>query len=207
MHAHAHPVIDQGTGFSDHRCSTPFQRGHARRKRRSRSSGWLSRRLTGLRLWMLRTTCRSGSGARHVLTTLGPPNILINNAAPTNTPAPLWEIPVAEFASLVDVNIKGTTNVVRHFVPAITAQGRGVTINFRSGWGRSAAPNVVPYCASKWAIEGLTRSLAQELPKGMVTVSLNPGIIDTDMLRISFEESAGSYESPTTWLSGRCSFC
>jgi NAD(P)-dependent dehydrogenase (short-subunit alcohol dehydrogenase family) len=137
--------------------------------------------------------------ARYVLTTLGPPDILINNAAVTNAPAPLWEISAAEFGSLVDVNIKGPANVVRHFVPAMIAQGSGVIVNFSSGWGRSTAPNVAPYCASKWAIEGLTRALAQELPKGMAAISLNPGIIDTEMLRISFGEAAGDYESPTTW--------
>lgn len=140
-----------------------------------------------------------GQWARYVLTTMGPPDILINNAAVTNTLAPLWEIPAAEFASLVDVNIKGTANTLRHFVPAMIAQGCGVIINFSSGWGRSTAPNVAPYCASKWAIEGLTRALAQELPKGVAAIPLNPGIIDTDMLRISFGETAGEYESPTTW--------
>ena len=140
-----------------------------------------------------------GQWARYVLTTMGPPDILINNAAVTNTLAPLWEISAAEFASLVDVNIKGTANTLRHFVPAMIAQGCGVIINFSSGWGRSTAPNVAPYCASKWAIEGLTRALAQELPKGMAAIPLNPGIIDTDMLRISFGETAGEYESPATW--------
>jgi NAD(P)-dependent dehydrogenase (short-subunit alcohol dehydrogenase family) len=140
-----------------------------------------------------------GQWARYVLTTTGPPDILINNAAVTNALAPLWEIPAEEFATLVDVNIKGTANTVRHFVPAMIAQGRGVIANFSSGWGRSTAPSVAPYCASKWAIEGLTRTLAQELPKGMAAVPLNPGIIDTDMLRISFAEAAGEYESPTTW--------
>ena len=125
--------------------------------------------------------------------------ILNNNAALTNTLAPLWEISAAEFASLVDVNIKGTANMLRHFVPTMIAEGRGVIINFSSGWGRATAPDVAPYCATKWAIEGLTRALAQELPKGMAAVPLNPGIVDTDMLRISFGEAAGGYESPTKW--------
>lgn len=140
-----------------------------------------------------------GQWARHVLTTMGPPDILINNAALTNVPAPLWEVPATEFASLVDVNIKGTANMLRHFVPAMIEQGHGVIINFSSGWGRTVAPNVAPYCATKWAIEGLTRALAQELPKGMAAIPVNPGIIDTDMLRRSFGEDAGDYESATVW--------
>lgn len=140
-----------------------------------------------------------GQWARHVLTTIGPPDILINNAALTNSPSPLWEVPAAEFAALIDVNIKGTASMIRHFVPAMIEQGSGVIINFSSGWGRVSAPDVAPYCASKWGIEGLTRSLAQELPKGMAAIPLNPGIIDTDMLRRSFGEAAGEYESATAW--------
>lgn len=140
-----------------------------------------------------------GQWARHVLTTLGPPDILINNAALTNTLAPLWQVPAAEFGALIDVNIKGVANLLRHFVPAMIEEGRGVIVNFSSGWGRDTASKVAPYCASKWAIEGLTRALAQELPAGMAAIPLNPGIIDTDMLRTSFGEDAGQYESPATW--------
>lgn len=140
-----------------------------------------------------------GQWARHVLTTMGPPELLINNAAVTNSPAPLWEVPAAEFAALVDINVKGSASVIRHFVPAMVAAGRGVIVNFSSGWGRSTSPNVAPYCASKWAIEGLTRALASELPAGMAAVALNPGIIDTDMLRCSFGDAAGDYESPAAW--------
>jgi len=140
-----------------------------------------------------------GQWARHVLTTMGPPQLLINNAGLMNTPAPLWEIPAAEFSSLIDVNIKGTANILRHFLPAMIAQGSGVIVNFSSGWGRGTAPDVAPYCASKWAIEGLTRALAQELPIGMAAIPLNPGIIDTEMLRRAFGDSASNYESTTAW--------
>src|SRR5260370_24727665 len=79
------------------------------------------------------------------------------------------------------------------------ARRSGVVVNFSSGWGRSTAPEVAPYCATKYAMEGLTLALAQELPKGMAAIPLNPGIIDTDMLRMSFGPSAGSYPSPEQW--------
>jgi len=74
-----------------------------------------------------------------------------------------------------------------------------VVVNFSSGWGRATAAEVAPYCATKWAIEGLTQAFAQELPPGMAAVPLNPGIIDTDMLRSCFGEDAGSYLSPEEW--------
>ncbi len=108
-------------------------------------------------------------------------------------------MPAADFDTVIDVNIKGVANVIRHFVPAMIGRGRGVVVNFSSGWGRSTAPEVAPYCATKWAIEGLTRALAQELPDGLAAVALNPGIIDTDMLRSTFAGDAGSYPAPDAW--------
>jgi NAD(P)-dependent dehydrogenase (short-subunit alcohol dehydrogenase family) len=106
--------------------------------------------------------------ADRLIAEVGPPDLLINNAAITNAPAPLWEVDADEFDRVIDVNIKGVANVIRRVAPTMIARGTGVIVNLSSGWGRSTSPNVAPYCASKWAIEGLTRALAQELPKEMV---------------------------------------
>jgi NAD(P)-dependent dehydrogenase (short-subunit alcohol dehydrogenase family) len=108
-------------------------------------------------------------------------------------------VPAAEFDVLIDVNIKGVANVIRHFVPAMVKAGHGIIVNFSSGWGRAVDAEVAPYCASKWAVEGLTRALAQELPSGMAAVPLNPGIIDTAMLRSCFGEGAAGYPAPEEW--------
>lgn len=134
-----------------------------------------------------------------VLEDYGPPDLLINNAAVVNRNAPLWEVSAEEFSSLIDVNIKGVANVLRHFLPAMVARKSGIIVNISSGWGRSTDAQVAPYCASKWAIEGLTQSLAKELPAGMAAVPLNPGIIDTDMLRTSFGAAAENYPSAEEW--------
>jgi NAD(P)-dependent dehydrogenase (short-subunit alcohol dehydrogenase family) len=101
---------------------------------------------------------------------------------------------------LIDVNIKGVANVIRHFVPAMVARQQGIIVNFSSGWGRSTSPEVAPYCASKWAIEGLTRSLAQELPAGMAAIPLNPGIIHTEMLEICYGEEAACFTALKDWV-------
>jgi NAD(P)-dependent dehydrogenase (short-subunit alcohol dehydrogenase family) len=126
-------------------------------------------------------------------------DLLINNAGVINRNSVLWEVPADEFARVVDVNINGVTHVIRHFAPAMVARGRGVIVNFSSGWGRSVSAEVAPYCATKYAIEGLTKALAAELPSGMAAVPLNPGIIDTDMLRSCFGEAAANYPGPTRW--------
>jgi NAD(P)-dependent dehydrogenase (short-subunit alcohol dehydrogenase family) len=144
--------------------------------------------------------------AKRMLPAHGAPDLLLNNAALINRNAPLWEVPAREFSDVIDVNIKGVANVIRHFVPAMIARRRGVIVNFSSGWGRSADAEVAPYCATKWAMEGLTRSLAQELPPGMAAVPLNPGIIDTAMLRSCFGGSASSYPGPEEWAKSAAPF-
>lgn len=138
--------------------------------------------------------------SREVLVDVGTPDFILNNAALMNRPAPLWEQSAEEFSSIVDVNIKGAVNVIRHFMPALIAKGSGMIVNFSSGWGRSTSPNVAPYCATKFAIEGLTQALAQELPRGLGAVALNPGVIDTDMLRWAWAESAAGYPDPSDWV-------
>jgi NAD(P)-dependent dehydrogenase (short-subunit alcohol dehydrogenase family) len=140
-----------------------------------------------------------GQWAKEVLAKGGPPELLLNNAAAINDNAPLWEVPPEDFSRVIDVNIRGVFNVIRHFVPAMIEQGRGVVVNFSSGWGRSTSPEVAPYCATKYAVEGLTMALAQELPEGMCAVPLNPGIINTDMLQSCFGENAESYPTPEQW--------
>lgn len=137
--------------------------------------------------------------ARDLLARHPAPDLLINNAAVINRNAELWEVPVDEFQRTMRVNVEGAYYVIRSFVPAMIKAGRGVIVNFSSGWGRSTSPEVAPYCASKYAVEGLTKALADELPSGMIAVPLNPGIIHTDMLQSCFGEAAGDYPTPEQW--------
>ena len=137
--------------------------------------------------------------AREVLIEFGPPDLLLNNAALINANNVLWEIPAGEFSRLIDVNIKGVYYVIRHFVPAMIERNSGVIVNFSSGWGRDTSPEVGPYCATKWAIEGLTRALASELPSGLAAIPLNPGIIHTEMLESCFGAAARTFPMPDVW--------
>jgi NAD(P)-dependent dehydrogenase (short-subunit alcohol dehydrogenase family) len=140
-----------------------------------------------------------GRWAKSAFADGGPPDLLLNNAALINHNAPLWQVPPEEFARTIDVNIKGVYHVLRHFLPAMIGRSSGVIVNFSSGWGRSTSPEVAPYCATKYAVEGLTLALAQELPSGMCAVPLNPGVINTDMLQSCFGENADSYPTPEKW--------
>lgn len=137
--------------------------------------------------------------AAGILAGNGAPDLLINNAAVAGKVGRLWEQTDSDFTQVVDVNLRGVANVIRHFVPAMVAAKQGVIVNLSSEWGRSVSPDVASYCMSKWGIEGLTKALAAELPAGMAAVPLNPGIIDTEMLRTVFGDDAGAYSKPEEW--------
>ena len=135
------------------------------------------------------------------------PDLLLNNAAVIHPNAPFWKVPADRFNQVIDVNVKGLANVLRAFLPAMVKAKKGVIVNFSSGWGRSTSPEVSGYCASKYAVEGLTASLAQELPAGMAAVALNPGIINTEMLQDCFgKESASHYPDAVQWAKSAVPF-
>jgi NAD(P)-dependent dehydrogenase (short-subunit alcohol dehydrogenase family) len=68
----------------------------------------------------------------------------------------LWEVTADKFARVIDVNLKGIHLMIRAFRPGMIQRIKGVVVNMSSGWGRSTSPEVAPYCATKWSIEGLT---------------------------------------------------
>ncbi len=146
------------------------------------------------------------SWASLVVNTHGAPDLLINNAGVINANARLWEVSARDFDHVLDVNVKGVANVIRHFTPEMIKRRKGIIVNFSSGWGRSADAEVAPYCASKWAIEGLTLAFAQELPSGLGAIALNPGIINTEMLQSCFGSAASKYISPADWAKAAVPF-
>jgi NAD(P)-dependent dehydrogenase (short-subunit alcohol dehydrogenase family) len=127
------------------------------------------------------------------------PDLVLNNAAVTNSAKQAWRFDAEEIERILQVNVIGTFNVLRGFTPHMIRRRRGVIVNFSSGWGREAAPKVAPYCATKYAVEGITKAMAKEVPSWMAVVSLHPGIIQTDTLRATFGESAVLYPTPAEW--------
>ena len=90
--------------------------------------------------------------------------------------SPLHEVDTADFRTIVDVNITGVVRCSKYAVPAMLDGGRGNVVNISSGFGRRAAPNFGPYVATKWALEGVTRTQAMELGDAGVNVNaLDPG--------------------------------
>ena len=137
--------------------------------------------------------------AAGVLVRHGAPDRIVNNAGVINRSRPLWQVPTAEFRRVMAVNVEGTFNVIAAFLPALVERGRGMVVNISSGWGRTAERDVVPYCASKFAVEGLSAGLALEVPSGVGVVALSPGVIHTEMLDACLPGEAAAYPDATTW--------
>lgn len=145
------------------------------------------------------------SFSKKVKAELGAVDLLLNNAALMNHPSNLWDVDENDFKKLIDTNVTGTFNMIKAFFPDMKSNGEGVIVNFSSGWGRATSPHVAPYCASKYAVEGLSMAMSKEVPDGIGVVSLNPGFIDTSMVKGVFGDSSGA-ESPEKWVNRAASF-
>ena len=111
-------------------------------------------------------------------------DVLVNNAGFSRR-APITEYPAELFRRTMDVNVLGTFLGIKSVVPLMKKRRSGSIINISSVDGlRPSGPNRSPYVASKWAVRGMTKSLAIELAEyGIRVNSVHPGAIDTPMLR------------------------
>ncbi|WP_141554847.1 SDR family oxidoreductase [Bacillus toyonensis] len=135
-----------------------------------------------------------------ILNKYGAPDLLINNASIVNQNAPIWKVTAGEFENVMNVNVNGVVNVIRAFVPAMVDRKEGIIINMSSSWGREGEANLAPYCASKFAIEGITKSMALELPDGVAVVALDPGGgISTPMLYSCAPQYVNESPTPEMW--------
>lgn len=90
--------------------------------------------------------------------------------------APLHEVDTADFRTIMEVNVTGVFLCSKYVIPELIDAGRGNIINISSGLGRRGAPTWGPYVASKWALEGMTRTQSMELENHGINVNaLDPG--------------------------------
>jgi len=110
-------------------------------------------------------------------------DILVNNAGISES-TPFIEYTEETFDKVMDLNVKGVFNATRAASECMTARGSGVILSTSSMVSISGQPSGFAYPASKFAVNGLTVSLARELgPKGIRVNAVAPGIIETDMMR------------------------
>jgi NAD(P)-dependent dehydrogenase (short-subunit alcohol dehydrogenase family) len=119
---------------------------------------------------------------RRISGEIGPVDVLVNSAGIVGANKPLLETTAEEWRRVFDVNVMGTVNTMRTFVPGMCERGWGRVVNFASMAGKDGNPNLSIYSASKAAVIGLTKSAGKELAtSGVLVNAIAPAVIATPM--------------------------
>jgi len=119
---------------------------------------------------------------RRVAGQIGPVDVLVNSAGIVGPNKPLLETTVQDWRRVLDVNVLGTVNTMRAFVPGMRDRGWGRVVNIASMAGKDGNPSLSIYSASKAAVIGLTKSVGKELATTGVLVNvIAPAVIATPM--------------------------
>lgn len=118
-------------------------------------------------------------------------DVVVNNAG-TNRPKPMWDVTPTDYDAVIDLNVKSAFFVAQNSVKRMIAQNvRGSLIHIGSQMGHVGGPNRSLYCASKWAIEGMSKAFALDLAdKGIRSNVIAPTFIETPMTKPFFEDPA-----------------
>ncbi|MFM8594594.1 MAG: SDR family oxidoreductase [Chloroflexota bacterium] len=110
-------------------------------------------------------------------------DILVNNAGIAGDNLPAWEMPVAEWKRVVDIDLTGVFIGCRSVIPTMIEHGYGRIVNIASIAGKEGNPNAVAYSAAKAGVIGLTKSIGKELAqKGILVNAVTPAVIETPIL-------------------------
>lgn len=114
-------------------------------------------------------------------------DVLVNNAGLSRGLDPLQKGLLSDWNEMIDTNVKGLLHVTRAVVPGMIERGRGHVINLGSIAGREVYPKGNVYCASKHAVDAITRGLRMDLLGTGVRVStVDPGLVNTEFSAVRF---------------------
>jgi NAD(P)-dependent dehydrogenase (short-subunit alcohol dehydrogenase family) len=118
-------------------------------------------------------------------------HILVNNAG-TNRPKPMQDVSEADYDAVLDLNVKSAFFVTQHCVQQMLSSGvAGSLIHVGSQMGHVGGPNRSLYCASKWALEGMSKAFALDLAAhGIRSNTIAPTFIETPMTKPFFVDAA-----------------
>jgi 3-oxoacyl-[acyl-carrier protein] reductase len=109
-------------------------------------------------------------------------NILVNNAGIGGFGGPLHQMPPEAWEQVLNTNLRGVFYCIRAFAPMMIRAGSGHIVNISSLAGKNPLPNGAAYAASKWGLNGLSYSVAEELRGHNIRVSvLCPGSVNTEL--------------------------
>jgi NAD(P)-dependent dehydrogenase (short-subunit alcohol dehydrogenase family) len=122
------------------------------------------------------------AAGQQVQSSFGRVDILVNNAGVGGFGDPLHQLPPDAWDQILNINLRGVYHMIHAFAPTMIAARAGHIINISSLAGKNALPNGAAYAASKWGLNGLTYSVAEELRGHNIRVSVVcPGSVDTEL--------------------------
>lgn len=115
-------------------------------------------------------------------------DVLVNNAGNAHGLDPIQTASVTDWDSMIDINVKGLLYVSREVIPTMTERKSGHIINLGSIAGKEVYPNGNVYCASKFAVDALTKGMRMDLNSfGIKVTSINPGLVETEFSLVRFK--------------------
>ncbi len=115
-------------------------------------------------------------------------DILINNAGNAHGLEPIHEADIEDFEAMLDINVKGLLYVSKAIMPGMVNKKSGHIINIGSTAGKEVYPNGNVYCASKFAVDAISKAMRIDLNKYGIRVSeVNPGFVETEFSVVRFK--------------------
>lgn len=114
--------------------------------------------------------------------------VLVNNAGNAHGLAPVQDGSLDDWDAMIDINVKGLLYVTKAVLPLMQAQGKGHIVNIGSIAGKEVYPNGNVYCASKHAVDALSKAMRMDLVQQGIKVSeVNPGLVETEFSEVRFK--------------------
>ena len=126
-------------------------------------------------------------------------DILINNAGVAHNLALIEEMNLEMFNSIIKDNVMPTFNMIKYIMPIMKKNNSGTVINISSRAGRRAVPKLSAYTAAKFAVRGLTESVAKEVQEtGIKCVTISPAGVNTGMRAMVFGKEDAENQQDTS---------